>query len=61
MKSQQEIIASLSVEEQTILQNIMTLEQTTLYINDLEKNKTKEKETVYRVINLIEKVVKNEN
>ena len=38
MKSQKEIISQLSKEEQQILQNVMTLEQTNLYIKDLKEN-----------------------
>jgi hypothetical protein len=41
MKTQKEIIGSLSKEEQQILQNVMTLEQTNLYIKDLKQNRSK--------------------
>ncbi|MGN2613459.1 hypothetical protein [Aliivibrio fischeri] len=57
MKSQKDIIGALSKEEQQILQNMMTLEQTNLYINDLEKNKSREKEIVQEVVKLVERVV----
>jgi hypothetical protein len=61
MKTQKEIIDSLSKEEQQILQNVMTLEQTNLYIKDLKQNRSKEKETIENVVKLIEKAVRNEN
>jgi hypothetical protein len=43
------------------LQNVMTLEQTNLYIKDLKQNRSKEKETIENVVKLIEKAVRNEN
>jgi len=58
MKTQKEIISALSLEEQQILQNVMTLEQTNLYIKDLKQNRSKEKETIENVVKLIEKAIK---
>ncbi len=58
MKTQKEIISALSQEEQQILQNVMTLEQTNLYIKDLKQNRSKEKETIENVVKLIEKAIK---
>ena len=61
MKTQQEIISTLNKEEQQILQNVMTLEQSNLYIKDLKQNRSKERETIEQVVKLIEKVIRNEN
>tara|TARA_R110000765_G_scaffold323962_2_gene415594 strand:- start:3111 stop:3296 length:186 start_codon:yes stop_codon:yes gene_type:complete len=61
MKSQKEIISQLSKEEQQILQNVMTLEQTNLYIKDLKDNRSKEKEVIENVVKLIEREIRNEN
>jgi hypothetical protein len=61
MKSQKEIISQLSKEEQQILQNVMTLEQTNLYIKDLKENRSKEKEVIENVVKLIEREIRNEN
>ncbi|PKH87324.1 hypothetical protein [Colwellia sp. Bg11-28] len=61
MKSQKEIISQLSKEEQLILQNVMTLEQTNLYIKDLKENRSKEKEVIENVVKLIEREIRNEN
>ncbi|MDO6610522.1 hypothetical protein Q4601_11995 [Shewanella sp. 1_MG-2023] len=61
MKSQKEIINQLSKEEQQILQHVMTLEQTNLYIKDLKENRSKEKEVIENVVKLIEKEIRNEN
>jgi len=61
MKTHKEIISTLSKEEEQILQNVMTLEQTNLYIKDLKQNRSKEKETIEQVVKLIEKVIRNEN
>jgi len=56
-----EIISKLTKEEQQILQNVMTLEQTNLYIKDLKQNRTKEKEAIQNVVNLIEREIRHEN
>ena len=61
MKTQKDIISALTKEEQQILHSVMTIEQTHLYISDLKKNRSKEKETIESVVKLIEKVIKNEN
>lgn len=61
MKTQKEIIDALTKEEQQILQSIMTLEQTNLYIKDLKENRSAENEVIETVVKLIEKVIKNEN
>lgn len=61
MKTQKEIIEALTKEEQQILQNVMTLEQTNLYIKDLKQNRSKEKETIENVVKLIEREIRNEN
>lgn len=61
MKSQKEIISQLSKEEQQILQNVMTLEQTNLYIKDLKENRSKEKEVIENVVKLIEREIHNED
>lgn len=56
-----DIISKLTKEEQQILQNVMTLEQTNLYIKDLKLNRTKEKEAIQNVVNLIEREIRHEN
>ncbi|MGE6448788.1 hypothetical protein [Pseudoalteromonas tetraodonis] len=56
-----DIISKLTKEEQQILQNVMTLEQTNLYIKDLKQNRTKEKEAIQNVVNLIEREIRHEN
>lgn len=56
-----DIISKLTKEEQQILQNVMTLEQTNLYIKDLKQNKTKEKEAIQNVVCLIEREIRHEN
>ncbi|MBJ2138202.1 hypothetical protein JEU11_17200 [Paraglaciecola chathamensis] len=61
MKNQKEIIGDLTVQEQKILQTVMTLEQTNLYIKDLKQNKSKENDAIGDVVKIIEKVIKNEN
>lgn len=61
MKTQREIIEALTKEEQQILQSVMTLEQTNLYIKDLKQNRSKEKETIENVVKLIEREIRNEN
>ena len=58
MKTQKDIINALTKEEQQILHSVMTIEQTNLYITDLKKNKSKERETIESVVKQIEKVIK---
>ena len=57
MKTLKDIISALTKEEQQILNSVMTIEQTNLYISDLKKNKSKEKEAIESVVKLIEKVI----
>ncbi|WP_156148003.1 hypothetical protein [Pseudoalteromonas ruthenica] len=56
-----DIISKLTKEEQLILQNVMTLEQTNLYIKDLKQNRTKEKEAIQNVVTLIEREIRHED
>ena len=61
MKTQKEIMDALTQDEQKILQSVMTLEQTNLYIKDLQQNRSKENEAIENVVKLIGKVIHNEN
>ena len=61
MKTQKEILSSLTEVELDILNKTMSTEQSYLYITDLKQNRAKEKEVIERIINNIKKVVKNEN
>tara|TARA_B100001105_G_C22344700_1_gene422907 strand:- start:898 stop:1074 length:177 start_codon:yes stop_codon:yes gene_type:complete len=56
-----EIISKLSKEEQKILQNVMTTEQSYLYIKDLQHNRTKEKEAIQNIVNIIEREIRHED
>ncbi|MBE8232409.1 MAG: hypothetical protein HAW67_01645 [Endozoicomonadaceae bacterium] len=61
MKTQKEILATLSKEERLILDAIMNLEKANLYIKDLKQNKSKEKNVIENVVKRIEEVIRNEN
>lgn len=58
--TQQEILESLTKEEQEVLHAVLNLEQTKLNVFDLRANSSEEKKLVHEIYVIIESKIKNE-
>lgn len=55
-----EIINSLSPEDQGLLNSILSIEKSRLHIHEVKKNSRTEKEIVSEIVSVIDKVVKDD-
>ena len=56
-----QIIGSLSKEDQQLINNVLAIEKRRLHIREIKKNTRNEKEIVSEIIDVINRAVENDN